>query len=142
MRAKIVFLMVFFMALAAGCRRGGEKSGPAAGGPAPGGEATAAFDAKVAVVDQYMKTHELKNTSRDDMVAALGAFEKEFRALGARAQGDGALAGRCALAADSMALYVQSLNTPAENPEAMRLALDAQAKWEQARGAAAAAPPS
>ena len=141
MRAISVFLVVFLLAVAAGCRRGGEKPGPATGGPAPGGEAAAAFDAKVAEVDQYMKTHELKNTSREDMVAELGAFERDFRALGAGARGDGGLADRCTLAADSMALYVQSLDTPPENPEAMSLALDAQAKWEQAKGPASAPPP-
>ncbi len=128
----IISTAVVLAAAGFGCRKAGEvvsKKGPAAGG-----KEEAAFDAKVAEVEAYMKNHDLRNTSPDEMKRALAGFEKDFTGLGAAAGTDAALAARCRLAAESMSLYVASLRTPPSDPETMRLALDAQAKWERAKG--------
>jgi len=113
----------------AACRA---KEGPAA--RPSSADTSDAFAAKVAEVESYMKGHDIKNTPAAELAAALTRFEGDFRRLEREAGADAALAARCRLAADSMALYVQSVNTPAGDARALELALAAQGKWERAKG--------
>jgi predicted small lipoprotein YifL len=130
--AAMVALAAAFAMAACGRKENAETAAPA---NAPD-EKLVAFQAKVADVDEYMKTHDASNTAAAELSAALAAFGRDFDALAAEA-GDEALTARCRLASASMALYVESLSRPAEDPEAMNLALEAQEKWRRARGDAA-----
>jgi hypothetical protein len=107
---------------------------------APAGDRAAAFQAKVAEVDAYMTAHDLRNTTRQELVATLEEFQKDFEALAAEAAGDEEVAARSARAAEGMALYVRSLHAPPQSREAEDLAADARVKWTAAKESAAGGP--
>jgi hypothetical protein len=147
--ALILFLVACFAL--AGCGKKAEEpgtakeAGTAAASAAPGapaGNAAEAFAAKVAEVDAYMSAHDVKNTPAKDIAATLETFQQDFTALAARAGGDEELAGRCALAAEAMGLYVQSLRAPADDLGSLQLAIDAEVKWTRAKGTAPGGPES
>jgi hypothetical protein len=96
----------------------------------------AAFEAKVAEVDEYMKAHNVENTPADEIAATLDGFKAEFEALAEKAAADEALAARCGLAAESMGLYADSLR---DDP---LLSIDAEVKWNQVKEGLAGGPPS
>ncbi len=139
MRTWLIAMMTTSLLMAAsGCR---SHKTEAAAGSADAAKATAAaacqkdFNAKTAEVEKYMRDHDAANTPGDELRAALAGYEKDFRALGVRARPlDAALASRCELAAESMALYVESLNFAPDDPRALERALAGEAKWRQARG--------
>lgn len=87
----------------------------------------AAFEAKVAEVDAYMKAHNVENTPEKDIASALDGFKAEFEALAEKAAADEALAAKCLLAAESMKLYANSLRG---DP---LLSIDAEVKWAQVK---------
>jgi len=134
-------LVIAALAAAAlvGCGRKAEEPATAAsetGAPITPKEngARLAFTAKVDEVETYMKQHDASNTPADELAAALSSFQKDFETLAA-ASTEKALAERCRLAAESMALYGESLTYSADDAAAMNLALDAQEKWRRARDA-------
>ena len=138
--------MAWRLMLAAACAaalwgcRGHEKK--AAGADAA---FAAAFDAKVAKVDRYMAGHTAANTPRAALRSALAAYGDGFAAAATDARGrDDAVAGRAAAAAESMRLYVESLDAAGDEARAMSLARAARAKWREAKRARppAAAGPS
>lgn len=96
----------------------------------------AAFEAKVAEVDEYMKAHSVENTPAKEIASALDGFKAEFEALAEQAAEDEALAAQCRLAAESMGLFAESLR---DDP---LLSIDAEVKWNQVKEGLAGGPPS
>lgn len=143
-------LVLFFVAvfLWAGCGKKAEEPAPpetpaVAESATP--EATAEdlrgdFEAKAAEVDEYRKTHDVTNTPHEELAAKHEGFQKDFEDLAAKASGDEELAGRCRLAAGAMALHVESLRTAPGDMSSLYLAIDAEAKWDAAKGGAAGGP--
>lgn len=144
-------LVLFFVAvfLWAGCGKKGEEPATAeeTGMPAEAAETAApaedfraAFEAKAAEVDEYRKTHDVTNTPHEELAAKHEGFQKDFEDLAAKASGDEELAGRCRLAAGAMGLHVESLRTAQGDMSSLYLAIDAEAKWDAAKGGAAGGP--
>lgn|GEM_PF-2060645 len=147
LKSPVLFSVAVF--LWTGCGKKAEEPAPAeeAGMPAEAAETAApaedfraAFEAKVAEVDAYRKSRDETNTSREELAAKHEGFQKEFEDLAARARGDEELARRCRLAAEAMALHVESLRTPRGDLSSLDLAIDAEAKWDAAKGGAAGGP--
>ncbi|MGD8719971.1 MAG: hypothetical protein PVH29_14265 [Candidatus Zixiibacteriota bacterium] len=106
---------------------------PAEAPPAetPAEDVAGAFGAKAVEVDEYMKAHDVTNTPAEEIAATLSGFKTNFEELGGKAEGDEALATRCNLAAEAMGLYVDSLQ--GDPLDSVNLAIDAEAKWSQAK---------
>ncbi len=145
LKSNAMVLIWCAVAVLAGCAKKAE--GPAtaaetaagAGAPAaPTEDLRGAFEAKVAEVDAYMKAHDVKNTAAEELAAKLGGFQKDFDGLAAKAVDDPESAARFKLAAEAMALYVKSLRAPAGDMSSLELAIDAEAKWTEAKKAAPA----
>ncbi len=118
-----------------------EETAAEAGVPAePSEDLHGTFRAKVAEVDEYMKTHDVTNTAAEDIAAKLEGFRGDFEELTAKASGDEESAAQFNLAAEAMALYVKSLRAPPGDMSSLELAIDAEAKWTEVRGAAAVEP--
>ena len=100
----------------------------------------AVFTAKVAEVDAYMKKHDMTNTDAADLTGKLDGFRGEFEELAAKAAGDEKLAANFSLAAEAMALYVKSLKAPPGDLESLDTAIQAEAKWLEAKKAAGVEP--
>lgn len=100
------------------------------------------FGAKVAEVDEYMRAHDLTNTAAGELAAKLEGFQRDFEELANEAGDDEELAARFNLAAEAMALYVESLRASAGDMSSLELAIDAEAKWTEAKKAAPAEPQS
>lgn len=143
--------VLFFVAVLfwAGCGKKAEEPATAeeTGMPAEAAEATApaddfraAFEAKVADVDEYRKSHDVTNTAHGELAAKHEGFQKDFEDLAAGASDDEELAGRCRLAAEAMGLHVESLRAPPGDLSSLDLAIDAEAKWDAAKGGAAGGP--
>jgi hypothetical protein len=98
------------------------------------------FEAKVADVDAYMKEHDVTNTAAEKLAGTLAGFQADFEELAARAGDDEELAAHSNLAAEAMALYVKSLRAPAGDLSSLELAIDAEAKWLEAKEAASVEP--
>jgi hypothetical protein len=118
-----------------------EETAAEAGVPAaPTEDLQGTFRAKVAEVDEYMKTHDVTNTAAEELVAKLEGFQSDFEELAAQAGGDEESAAQFNLAAAAMALYVKSLRAPPGDLSSLELAIDAEAKWTEAKEAASVEP--
>ena len=100
----------------------------------------AVFKAKVAEVDAYMREHDMTNTDADELTGKLDGFRGEFEELAGKAGADEELAANFKLAADAMALYVKSLKAPPGDLESLDTAIQAEAKWLEAKKAAGVEP--
>ena len=98
------------------------------------------LEAKVAEVDAYMKEHDVTNTDAGELAGTLEGFQADFEELAAKAGDDEELAAHSNLAAEAMALYVKSLRAPAGDLSSLELAIDAEAKWLEAKEAASIEP--
>jgi hypothetical protein len=97
----------------------------------PAEDIAGAFGAKAVEVDEYMKAHDVTNTPAEEIATNLTGFKTEFEELAGKAEGDEELANRCTLAAEAMGLYVDSLQ--GDPLDSVNLAIDAEAKWSQAK---------
>ncbi len=147
LKGPVLFSIAVF--LWAGCGKKAEEPAPAeeAGMPseaaetaAPTEDFRAAFDAKVAEVDAYRLSHDVTNTAHEKLAAKHEEFRKDFEDLAARLSDDEDLARRCRLAAEAMALHVESLRTPPGDLSSLDLAIDAEAKWDAAKRSGAGGP--
>jgi hypothetical protein len=98
------------------------------------------FEAKVAEVDAYMKEHDVTNTAAEKLAGTLEGFQGDFEELAAKAGDDEELASQFNLAAEAMALYVKSLRASPGDLSSLELAIDAEAKWLEAKKAASLEP--
>lgn len=118
-----------------------EETAAEAGVPAaPPEDLQGTFRAKVAEVDEYMKAHDVTNTAAEELAAKLEGFQNDFEGLAAKAGDDEESAAPFNLAAEAMALYVKSLRAPADDLSSLELAIDAEAKWTEAKKAASIEP--
>jgi hypothetical protein len=119
----------------------GEETAAEAGVPAASPEdLQGTFRTKVAEVDEYMKAHDVTNTAAEELAAKLEGFQSDFEELAAKAGGDDESAAQFNLAAEAMALYVKSLRAPPGDLSSLELAIDAEAKWTEAKEAASIEP--
>ncbi|HUV87874.1 MAG TPA: hypothetical protein VMX79_12275 [bacterium] len=107
---------------------------------APAEDLRGTFEAKAAEVDVYMKEHDVTNTAAEKLAGTLEGFQKDFEELAAKAGDDEELASQFDLAAEAMALYVKSLRAPPGELSSLELAIDAEAKWLEAKEAASVEP--
>ncbi len=98
------------------------------------------FKAKVGEVDDYMEGHDVVNTPTEELKTVFAEFRKDFEDLAAKVAGDEELVARCRLAADAMGLYVECMDGPDDDVEAIDLAVEAWAKWNQVRDTANVTP--
>jgi hypothetical protein len=97
----------------------------------PAEDVAGAFGAVALDVDEYMKAHDVTNTPAEEIAATLSGFKGDFEELAGKVEGDEELANRCALAAEAMGLYADSLQ--GDPLDSVNLAIDAEAKWSQAK---------
>jgi predicted small lipoprotein YifL len=98
------------------------------------------LEAKVAEVDVYMKEHDVTNTDAGELADTLEGFQADFAELAVKAGDDEELTAHSNLAAEAMTLYVKSLRAPAGDLSSLELAIDAEAKWTEAKEAASIEP--
>jgi len=109
---------------------------PALGAADAGDDVREAFNRKVREVNDYMAGHDVVNTPTEELKAVFAGFRKDFEDLAAKATGDEELVARCRLAVEAMGLYVECMDGPDEDADAIDLAVEAWAKWNQVRDAA------